>query len=74
MPVIKSVRGFTTKWGSNVFLAVTAIVVGDVVMGNDCSVWFKAVVPSGCLVAAGAIVLEESVKYVTFFNNYVISD
>lgn len=44
MPVIKSVRGFTPKWGSNVFLADTAVLVGDVVMGDDCSVWFNAVI------------------------------
>jgi carbonic anhydrase/acetyltransferase-like protein (isoleucine patch superfamily) len=37
-------RGFTPQWGSNVFLADTAVVIGDVVMGDDCSVWFNAVV------------------------------
>ena len=32
------------KWGSNCFIAENATVVGDVQMGNDCSVWFQAVV------------------------------
>lgn len=30
--------------GENCFIAPNATIVGDVVMGNDCSVWFNAVV------------------------------
>lgn len=30
--------------GENNFIAPNATIVGDVVMGNDCSVWFNAVV------------------------------
>jgi carbonic anhydrase/acetyltransferase-like protein (isoleucine patch superfamily) len=41
MSIVKSVRGFTPKFGDNCFLATNAVVVGDVVMGNDCSVWFN---------------------------------
>jgi gamma-carbonic anhydrase len=44
MGLIKSVRGFTPKFGDNCFLADTAVVVGEVVMGNNCTVWFNAVV------------------------------
>ncbi|PRZ00606.1 gamma carbonic anhydrase family protein [Marinilabilia salmonicolor] len=43
MALIKSVRGFTPKIGKNVFLADNATVVGDVEMGDDCSIWFNAV-------------------------------
>ncbi|WP_291855661.1 gamma carbonic anhydrase family protein [Marinilabilia sp.] len=43
MALIKSVRGFTPKIGTNVFLAENATVVGDVEIGNDCSIWFNAV-------------------------------
>ncbi len=43
MALIKEVRGFTPKFGENVFLADNATVVGDVIMGNDCSIWFNAV-------------------------------
>ncbi len=43
MALIKEVRGFTPKIGENVFLAENATVVGDVEIGNDCSVWFNAV-------------------------------
>ncbi|TWT70156.1 gamma carbonic anhydrase family protein [Crateriforma conspicua] len=44
MGLIKTVRGFTPQLGENCFLADTAVVLGDVVMGNDCSVWFNTVV------------------------------
>lgn len=44
MAVIKSVRGCTPKFGKNCFLADGAIVVGDVTMGDNCTVWFNAVV------------------------------
>jgi carbonic anhydrase/acetyltransferase-like protein (isoleucine patch superfamily) len=43
MALIKSVRGFTPKIGTNVFLADNATVVGDVKIGDDCSIWFNAV-------------------------------
>lgn len=43
MAYIKSVRGFTPQMGENCFLAENATLVGDVVMGDGCSVWFNAV-------------------------------
>lgn len=43
MALIKSVRGFTPKIGDNCYLAENAAVIGDVVIGNDCSIWFNAV-------------------------------
>lgn len=43
MALIKSVRGFTPKMGDNVFLADNATIIGDVIMGDDCSIWFNAV-------------------------------
>ncbi|MCF8368388.1 MAG: gamma carbonic anhydrase family protein [Bacteroidales bacterium] len=44
MAVIKSVKGISPKIGKNCFLADNATLTGDVVMGDDCSVWFNAVV------------------------------
>ncbi len=37
-------RGFTPQFGNDVFLAENAVVIGDVVMGDQCSVWYSAVV------------------------------
>ena len=43
MALIKSVRGFTPKIGKNCFLADNATLVGDVTLGDDCSIWFNTV-------------------------------
>lgn len=43
MALIKSVRGFTPEIGKDCFLAENATIIGDVVMGNGCSVWFNTV-------------------------------
>jgi carbonic anhydrase/acetyltransferase-like protein (isoleucine patch superfamily) len=43
MALIKEVRGFTPVIGDDCYLAENATIVGDVVMGNGCSVWFNAV-------------------------------
>lgn len=43
MALIKSVRGFTPEIGENTFLAENATIIGDVVIGRDCSIWFNAV-------------------------------
>ena len=44
MSVIKSVRGYTPQFGKNIYLAEQSVVVGDVITGDDCSIWFNAVV------------------------------
>jgi len=44
MAIIKTVRDKTPQFGSGCFLADNAVVVGDVTMGNNCTVWFNAVV------------------------------
>ena len=44
MALILPVKGVLPTFGDNCFLAENATVVGDVTMGNDCSVWFTAVV------------------------------
>tara|TARA_B100000963_G_scaffold107006_1_gene92977 strand:+ start:33250 stop:33759 length:510 start_codon:yes stop_codon:yes gene_type:complete len=41
--LIKSVRGFTPKYGKSCFIAENATLIGKVNMGEDCSVWFHAV-------------------------------
>lgn len=44
MSLIKTVRGFTPQMGDNFWAAETATIIGDVVMGKDCTVWFNAVI------------------------------
>ncbi|WP_108822710.1 gamma carbonic anhydrase family protein [Dysgonomonas sp. Marseille-P4361] len=43
MALIKEVRGFTPEIGDNTYLAENATIIGDVVIGKDCSIWFNAV-------------------------------
>lgn len=42
--LIKSVLGHTPQYGEECFFADNATLIGDVVMGDYCSVWFQAVV------------------------------
>ncbi|MBL1143532.1 MAG: gamma carbonic anhydrase family protein [Bacteroidetes bacterium] len=44
MALIKTVRGKTPKKGTNCYFAENATIIGEVEMGNDCSVWFNAVI------------------------------
>lgn len=44
MALIKTVNDKTPQFGNNCYLAENAAVVGDVEMGDYCSVWFNAVV------------------------------
>lgn len=43
MAYIKEVRGHTPSIGEGTFVADTAVIVGDVTIGHDSSIWFNAV-------------------------------
>ncbi|HEY4154548.1 MAG TPA: gamma carbonic anhydrase family protein [Puia sp.] len=44
MALILPVNGVSPVFGKNTYLAPNSTIVGDVVMGDDCSIWFNAVV------------------------------
>src|SRR6202012_5162322 len=44
MPVILPVKNIGPSFGEDCFIAENATIVGDVVMGDKCSVWFNAVI------------------------------
>lgn len=44
MALIKECRGKAPQFGDDCWFAENATIVGDVTMGNQCSVWFSAVV------------------------------
>ncbi|REJ80497.1 MAG: gamma carbonic anhydrase family protein [Bacteroidetes bacterium] len=44
MTYILPVHGITPKFGEKCFLADNSTITGDVVMGDQCSVWFNAVI------------------------------
>lgn len=43
MATVIPLRGFTPQFGHGCFLADNAVIVGDVTMGDDCSIWFGTV-------------------------------
>lgn len=44
MPVILPVKGVSPQIPEDCFVAPNATIVGDVIMGNECSIWFNAVI------------------------------
>ncbi len=44
MATILPVLGKSPQFGDNCFVAPNATIVGDVILGNECSVWFNAVI------------------------------
>lgn len=60
-PLILPVKDKTPAWGNDCFIAENATIVGDVVMGDKCSVWFNAVI-------------RGDVNYIKIGNNTNIQD
>ena len=48
MGLIKEYGGKTPRIGQRVYLAETAAVIGDVLLGDDVSVWYNSVVRGDC--------------------------
>ena len=44
MALVRTLNGITPRFGEDCFLAETAVVIGDVEMGAQCSIWYHAVV------------------------------
>ncbi|HEY4198031.1 MAG TPA: gamma carbonic anhydrase family protein [Mucilaginibacter sp.] len=61
MPVILPVKDKSPAWGNDCFIAENATIVGDVTMGDNCSVWFNAVI-------------RGDVHYIRIGNNTNIQD
>lgn len=61
MALVKTLNGKTPKFGENCFLAETAAIIGDVEVGDNCSIWYCAV-------------LRGDVHYIKIGNNTNIQD
>ena len=44
MALIKELLGKTPQIGTGTFLAEIATIIGDVIMGTECSIWYNAVI------------------------------
>ena len=42
--LIKSIRGFTPRFGEGCYFSENSTIIGDLIMGENCSVWFQAVI------------------------------
>ena len=40
----RSIKGKTPQYGKDCFFAENAVLIGDIVMGDHCSIWYSAVV------------------------------
>ena len=74
MALIKSVRGFTPEMGENCFLADNATVIGDVIMGDDCSIWFGAVLRGDVnpIRLGNRVNIQDNCTLHTTFNDSVV--
>jgi carbonic anhydrase/acetyltransferase-like protein (isoleucine patch superfamily) len=61
MPLILPVKDKAPSWGEDCFIAENATIVGDVIIGDKCSVWFNAVI-------------RGDVNYIKIGNNTNIQD
>ena len=61
MAMIRGLRGITPKIGNDCFLAETATLIGEVFLGDKCTVWYNAV-------------LRGDVNFITVGNNTNIQD
>ena len=61
MALIKTLLGKTQAVGENCFFAETATIIGDVILGNNCSIWYGAV-------------LRGDVHYIRIGNNTNVQD
>jgi gamma-carbonic anhydrase len=61
MGLIKPLKGITPKLGKDCFIAETAVIIGDVEIGDNCSVWYNAVI-------------RGDVHYIKIGNNTNIQD
>lgn len=80
MPLILPVKDKTPRWGSNCFIADNCTIVGDVFMGDRCSVWFNAVIRgdvnyikigNNTNIQDGAVIHATYLKAATVIGNYV---
>jgi carbonic anhydrase/acetyltransferase-like protein (isoleucine patch superfamily) len=79
-PLILPVEGKFPNWGRDCFIADNATIVGDVTIGDKCSVWFTAVIRGDVNyikignhtnIQDGAIIHATYKKAATHIGNYV---
>ena len=70
---IRSFQNMTPELGSAVYVDESAVVIGDVVLGDDCSVWPQAVIRGDMhriRVGKRTSIQDGSVLHITHASNY----
>ena len=73
MAILKEYRGLYPKVGNNVYLADNVVLVGDVTIEDDCSIWWGAVLRGDCgalHIGRGSNIQDGSVLHVTHASDY----
>jgi carbonic anhydrase/acetyltransferase-like protein (isoleucine patch superfamily) len=68
MPTIRTFRGITPQLGKNVFVAENAAIIGDVIIGDDTSVWYGTQIRGDVMpirIGARTSVQDNTVVHVT---------
>ena len=80
MPLILPVKDKLPVWGNDCFIAENATIVGDVILGKNCSVWFNTVIRGDVNsitigdytnIQDGAVIHATYLKAPTAIGNYV---
>jgi carbonic anhydrase/acetyltransferase-like protein (isoleucine patch superfamily) len=75
MALIKNLRGFVPQIGQDCFLAETAVIIGDVKIGNECSIWYGAVLRgdvNSIIIGNGVNIQDGSVLHTLYERSKVI--
>ena len=68
MAILKEFRGLYPKVGQNVYLADDVVLIGDVTIEDDCSIWWGSVLRGDCgalVIGRGSNVQDGSVIHAT---------
>lgn len=80
MPLIIPVKDKNPTWGTDCFIADNCTIVGDVIIGDHCSVWFNTVIRGDVNsirighhtnIQDGVVVHATYLKAATYIGNYV---
>ena len=74
MALIREVRGFYPKIGRGCFLAETSVIIGDVTVGDDCSIWYGAVLRGdvNTIIVSNRVNIQDGAVLHTLYGNSTV--
>ena len=70
MAIVRELNGITPIIGDNCFLAETAVIIGDVKMGDDCSIWYGSVLRGdvNCITLGNKVNIQDGAVIHTLYQ------